>query len=79
MQLDKFTTKAQSALQEAQAIAREFSHQALDGEHLLLALLRQTDGLVLPLVQRLGVAPAAITAAVETQLGSRPKVSGVSS
>ncbi len=79
MQFDKFTTKAQGALQDAQAIGREYSHQALDGEHLLLALLRQTDGLVLPLVQKLGANPGQLSRAVEQQLASRAKVSGVSS
>jgi len=79
MQLDKFTTKAQSAIQEAQGVAREFNHQALDGEHLMLALLRQTDGLVLPLVQKVGANPTQLGQAIEKQLSSRPKVSGVSS
>ncbi len=79
MQFDKFTTKAQSAIQDAQSVAREFSHQALDGEHLMLALLRQTDGLVLPLVQKVGVNPTQLSQAIEKQLSSRPKVSGVSS
>ncbi len=79
MQLDKFTTKAQSAIQDAQSIAHEFSHQALEGEHLMLALLRQADGLVLPLVQKLGAAPAKLTQSLEQQLAARPKVSGVSS
>jgi ATP-dependent Clp protease ATP-binding subunit ClpB len=79
MQFDKFTTKAQAAIQDAQSIAREFSHQALDGEHLLLALLRQTDGLVLPLVQKLGLTPARLTQAIEQTLSAKPKVSGVSS
>ena len=78
MQFDKFTTKAQAAIQDAQSIAREFSHQALDGEHLLLALLRQTDGLVLPLVQKLGLTPTRLTQAIEQTLSARPKVSGVS-
>ena len=42
MQLDKLTLKSQEALQEAQRLAREQSHQEMDGEHLLLALLGQT-------------------------------------
>ena len=57
MQLDRFTIKAQEALQNAQAIAQRYSHQQIDGEHLLLALLEQSEGLVQPLLQRLGVAP----------------------
>jgi ATP-dependent Clp protease ATP-binding subunit ClpB len=46
MQLDKLTLKSQEALQEAQRLARESSHQEMDGEHLLLALPRQADSLV---------------------------------
>ena len=38
MNLDKLTLKSQEALQEAQRLAREQSHQEMDGEHLLLAL-----------------------------------------
>src|SRR2546425_24100 len=43
MQLDKLTFKAQAALQEAQQLAHRYSHQEIDGEHLLLALVEQTD------------------------------------
>jgi len=46
MQLDKLTMKSQEALQDAQRIAREHSHQEMDGEHLLLALLGQAESLV---------------------------------
>ena len=42
MQLEKLTIKSQEALTEAQRIAHERSHQAVDCEHLLLALLQQT-------------------------------------
>ena len=49
MQLDRLTIKAREALEAAQRIAREHSHQEVDGEHLLLALLEQTDGLIPPL------------------------------
>ena len=44
MQPERFTTKAQEALQAAQRIARDHSHQEIDGEHLLAALLAQEDG-----------------------------------
>src|SRR5436190_357496 len=55
MQMDKFTIKAQEALQAAQAVTQRFSHQEIDAEHLLLALLDQSDGLVNPLLQKLGL------------------------
>ena len=48
MRTDKLTVKAQEALQEAQAEARKREHQAIDLEHLLLALLHQQDGVARP-------------------------------
>src|ERR1043166_1122154 len=79
MQLDRFTIKAQEALQTAQAIAQRYSHQQIDGEHLLLALLEQSEGLVQPLLQRLGVAPAALSTELDRELARRPKVTGTTS
>ena len=52
MQLDKLTLKAQAALQEAQQIAHRYSHQEIDGEHLLLALAQQSDSLIPELLQK---------------------------
>ena len=76
MQLERFTTKAQAALQDAQRIAQDNSHQGIDGEHLLLALLRQSEGLIEPLLQKLGVAPARIEQELESELARRAKVQG---
>ena len=76
MQLDRFTTKAQGALQDAQRLAQELGHQAIDGEHLLLALLRQSEGLIQPLLQKLGVPAAQVTAALDQELARRAKVQG---
>ena len=79
MQLDRFTIKAQEALQQAQGIAQRYSHQQIDGEHLMLALLEQSEGLLSPLLQKLGVAPAALTADLERELDRRAKVQGTTS
>ncbi len=79
MQLDRFTTKAQEALQAMQRVAHEHSHQEIDGEHLMLALLDQTEGLIQPLLQKLGVPPAQLVADIEKELGRRAKVHGASS
>jgi ATP-dependent Clp protease ATP-binding subunit ClpB len=79
MQLDRFTTKAQEALQSAQAIAHQHSHQEIDGEHLLLALLSQSDSLIPSLLQKLGVALSALTAELEHELSRRVQVKGPSS
>ena len=79
MQLDKLTIKAQAALQEAQQIAHRYSHQELDGEHLLLALVDQADSLIPELLQKLGVTVPKLKADVETELAQRPKVQGAGS
>ncbi len=76
MQLDKLTQKSQEALQDAQRIAREHSHQEIDGEHLLLALLGQSDSLVPELLQRIGVPPAKLQPDLEKELARRHKIQG---
>src|SRR5260221_10465264 len=79
MQLDRFTIKAQEALQGAQTIANRHSHEQIDGEHLMLALLEQSEGLIHPLLQKLGVAPPALTSDLGRELERRPKVQGTTS
>src|SRR5882672_3221194 len=79
MQLDKFTTKAQEALQSAQRIAHDHSQQEIDGEHLLAALLEQEEGLIQPLLQKLGVTVPRLAADLEAALGRRARVEGTSS
>jgi ATP-dependent Clp protease ATP-binding subunit ClpB len=76
MQLDKLTQKSQEALQDAQRIAREHSHQEMDGEHLLLALLGQAESLVPELLARIGVPPAKLQANLEKELARRHKIQG---
>ena len=51
--LDKFTQKAQEAILGAQTLAGEYSHGQIEPTHLLLALLRQSDGIVPQIVQKL--------------------------
>ena len=55
MRLDKLTTKSQEALQQAQGLADKRNHQAIEVEHLLFALMGQKEGVVLSLLQKLGV------------------------
>jgi ATP-dependent Clp protease ATP-binding subunit ClpB len=76
MRLDKFTVKAQEALQAAQSHADRLSHQALEPEHLLAALLQQKEGVVAPLLGKLGVRPEALEAALEAELARVPRVQG---
>jgi ATP-dependent Clp protease ATP-binding subunit ClpB len=76
MDLSKFTEKSQAALTEAQNIATRNQHQAVDVEHLLLALLSQEDGLIPRLFERANAAPALLQTKVEEELNRIPRVSG---
>jgi ATP-dependent Clp protease ATP-binding subunit ClpB len=76
MDLGRFTQKSQEALQAAQAAAVRLSHQEVDGEHLLLALLDQEQGLLPRLLTRMEIAAEPLRGAVERELAARPRVSG---
>jgi ATP-dependent Clp protease ATP-binding subunit ClpB len=76
MNLDKWTTKSQEALQRSQRLAEERGHQELTEEHLLLALLTQPDGVVPEIVRKAGQDPDALVRDVEKALAKRPQVSG---
>src|SRR6266566_1987937 len=79
MQLDRLTIKSQEALQAAQRIAQGFSHQEVDSEHLLLAMIGQTDSLIPDLLAKVGVPPAKLKPDLERELARRHKVQGTSS
>src|SRR5947199_135841 len=74
--VNRMTHKVQEALQSAGGIATRRSHQGIDVEHLLLALLEQPDGLAPNLLEAAGVAPRAVEEAIERELARRPQVSG---
>jgi ATP-dependent Clp protease ATP-binding subunit ClpB len=76
MRLDKLTTKAQEALQQAHALAERRGHQELTPEHLLSALLTQEQGVVPALLRKLGVDTADIQTRVDATLDAQPQVRG---
>ncbi|HWE23151.1 MAG TPA: ATP-dependent chaperone ClpB [Myxococcales bacterium] len=76
MKLDKFTVKAQEALQDAQSVARRRDHQEILPEHVLAALLAQQDGLVVPLLQRIGADPHLVQARLDEELRKVAQVHG---
>jgi ATP-dependent Clp protease ATP-binding subunit ClpB len=76
MDMNKFTQKSQTALNEAQDKAVSLGHQQVDAEHLLLALVEQKDGLVARLIEKAGYDPSAYAKAVRAELKKLPKVSG---
>ena len=76
MNAQKFTLKSQEALQAMQALAEEYGHQEIRDLHLLAALLRQSDSLVLPALQKLEVNLSKLTGDLENALAKLPRVSG---
>src|SRR5210317_1827391 len=76
MDMNRMTQKSQEAIQTAQALATRFGHVEVDGEHLLLALFEQAEGLVARLVQRLDIDPGTVTEALRTEVQRLPAVSG---
>ena len=66
------TQKSQEALHDAQTKALRFGHTEVDGEHLLLALLDQPEGLVAPLLAQAGADPDRLREDLEAELGRRP-------
>ncbi|GHD07762.1 chaperone protein ClpB [Streptomyces violarus] len=76
MDMNRLTQKSQEALQEAQTAAVRMGQTEVDGEHLLLALLDQEDGLIPRLLQQAGREPEELRAAVREELSRRPKVTG---
>jgi ATP-dependent Clp protease ATP-binding subunit ClpB len=76
MDINRLTQKSQEALQAAQTKALRYGHQEADGEHLLLALLEQPEGLVPRLLNRMEVSPELVKAELERDLERRPRVSG---
>jgi ATP-dependent Clp protease ATP-binding subunit ClpB len=78
MRYDKMTVKAQEALQEADSLAHKSNHASIDVEHLLAALLEQQDGIVAPLLDRIGADPGELSTAVQKALDAKPQVFGES-
>jgi ATP-dependent Clp protease ATP-binding subunit ClpB len=76
MRLDKLTVKAQEAVQAAQSLADQHDHQAIEPEHLLLALLQQQEGVVSPLLAKLGARPEGIVRQLTTEIEKLPRVQG---
>lgn len=76
MRLDKFTIKAQDALAQAQKEAEERSHQQIEPEHLLAALIEQEEGVIPSILKKMGVDDRAILSKLDGMLASKPKVYG---
>jgi ATP-dependent Clp protease ATP-binding subunit ClpB len=76
MDYEKLTIKAQEVLQEASAIAQRADHSQVETEHILLALLKQEDGIVPPLIERIGADTNRIIQDAEALAAENPKIYG---
>ncbi|MEK6776632.1 MAG: ATP-dependent chaperone ClpB [bacterium] len=76
MRFDRFTLKAQESVSEAKSIAQEHGHQQVDGDHLLMALIRQDGGVAVPILQRLEISPEKIEGEVREMIERKPQVHG---
>ena len=76
MKLEKFTFKAQEALQSAQKLAESYNHTELHPEHLLKALVDQEGGIIPVILDRLGVNSKIVSTELEEILERLPRVSG---
>ena len=76
MNYENFTIKTQEALQEASSIANKNDNSEIGTEHVLQALLEQQDGLIAPVVERVGVPSIELTKKVRDLVADNPKVSG---
>jgi len=76
LRFEKMTVKAQEAVQKAQEIAASHENQQIEPIHLLAALVNQPDGVVPPLLARLGIRTELLSQDVEREIGRLPRVTG---
>jgi ATP-dependent Clp protease ATP-binding subunit ClpB len=79
MQIDKLTAKAREALETARQACLAAGHQQMTGQHLLKALIEQTDGIVPQVLARLGVKTDLLVDVLDADIAAEPKVSGAGS
>ena len=76
MRLDKFTLKAQEAIESAVASAEKQNHQQVEPEHILAAMIEQSEGVTRPMLGRVGVNLQAILSDLDAAIKKFPQVSG---
>ncbi len=76
MRMDKFTSKFQSALADAQSLAVGRDHQYIEPLHLMLAMLQQQGNSVSAILNQIGAAPSALSQEIEAEINKLPQVSG---
>ncbi|MGC2151333.1 MAG: Clp protease N-terminal domain-containing protein, partial [Terriglobales bacterium] len=73
---DKFTVKAQEAIQRANELASEHGNPELLPIHVLAALVEDREGIVVPVLEKIGIGPQAVLAEIYQEINKLPKVSG---
>src|SRR5258708_34042235 len=76
LRFEKMTLKAQEAVQGAQEVAARHENQQIEPVHLLASLVAQADGVVPPLLARLGIRTEVLTQEIEREIGRLPKGQG---
>ena len=76
MNFQKYTIKSQEAVQLAQEIALSNANQAVEPQHLLAALVRDTGGVVVPILQKIGANLEYVKTRIDEAIGTLPKISG---
>ncbi len=76
MNLDKYTQKSQEALLAAQNLAQDYQHQLVEPIHLLLALIKQQDGIVRAIITKVSGGTQAFQEELSNELDKRPKIQG---
>ncbi len=76
LKIDKFTVKVQEALNEAQQLAFDKGNPTIDSEHLLLAFMKQKDGIVPLLLSKMGINTTSITVDLQESIDKKPSIAG---
>ncbi len=76
MRYDRLTVKAQEIIQDAETLSHKYNHSSIDPEHMLLALVSQQDGIIPPLLDKLGVNREMLKSDIEKALKAKPSVYG---
>jgi ATP-dependent Clp protease ATP-binding subunit ClpB len=76
MRFDKMTVKSQEAVRDAQGLAESRGHQEIQPVHLAKVLLEQSEGIVRPILQKLGASPSALAADMDKALNKFPQIQG---
>ena len=76
MRFDKLTLKVQEALQEAQSLAESYGHQTVEPEHLPISFLKQNEGIIGAILNKLGINSPQIEQELTKYLQKQPSVQG---